>query len=258
MNVTIPPGGQPLGVNLGEAGARVANRGAGSISYSDTEAPFVAEGTIAANAAATLYGTQFFTSTVGAVLGVTELVPGPLGRAVDRQSAAVLPTGALGETTGGRSVPMASQAALTSGILRLGGWEMLAPGIPVNGIVIPSGSTAATTPTNQWFCLVRVSDRVVLAKTADDTTTAWAAGQNKSLAFAAPYVPTAYELVYKGVLVVATAVPTLVGWSVNVSVMTIPPIACGNSTTSLTDPASLGATAAAITPGPLNHYGYTV
>ena len=71
--VTLYPSGPPTGVDLGEAGAVVTNYGAGSVSYSDTAEPFVAEGTIAATATATLSGTQFFRATTGAVLGIVEL-----------------------------------------------------------------------------------------------------------------------------------------------------------------------------------------
>jgi hypothetical protein len=71
--VTLYPSGPPTGVDLGEAGAVVTNYGAGSVSYSDVAEPFVAEGTIAATATATLYGTQFFRATTGAVLGIAEL-----------------------------------------------------------------------------------------------------------------------------------------------------------------------------------------
>lgn len=172
------------------------------------------------------------------------------------QQRSAMPTGAISESGVGRYNAMSSQAALTSGTLRLGGLLVLPKGTAVNTVTITGGSTAAVTPTNQWFCLVRQSDLSVLAKTADDLTTAWGTSVNKTLTLAAPYTPTADELVYLGVLVVAGTVPTLVGWSVNQTVMAIAPIACGNSTTGLTTPASLGATAAAITASPLSHYGY--
>jgi hypothetical protein len=74
--VTLYPSGPPTGVDLGEAGAVVTNYGAGSVSYSDVAEPFVAEGTIAATATATLSGTQFFRATTGAVLGIVELDAG--------------------------------------------------------------------------------------------------------------------------------------------------------------------------------------
>jgi hypothetical protein len=71
--VTLYPSGPPTGVDLGEAGAVVTNYGAGTVSYSDVAEPFVAEGTIAASATATLSGTQFFRAATGAVLGIAAL-----------------------------------------------------------------------------------------------------------------------------------------------------------------------------------------
>lgn len=173
------------------------------------------------------------------------------------QQRSAIPTGAITEVGVGRYNAMSSQAVLTSGTLRLGGMCVLPKDRAVASITIPSGSTAATTPTNQWFCLVRVSDLAVLRKTADDTTVAWAASVNKTLSLSSTYTPTDDELVYLGILVVAATVPTILGWSINQSVTFIAPITCGNSTTGLTTPASLGGTAAAIgASAPLSHYGY--
>jgi hypothetical protein len=59
-------------VDLGASGAIVTNYGAGTVSYSDTADPFVAEGTIAPSASATLTGTQFFRAAAGAVLDIAE------------------------------------------------------------------------------------------------------------------------------------------------------------------------------------------
>lgn len=91
MALTLQPGGLPLGVNLGEDGAVVTNYGAGSVSYSDTEAPFVAEGTIASGAIATLNGTQFFVSAAGAVLDIRPL-PSPAARLLSVERGQLLPT----------------------------------------------------------------------------------------------------------------------------------------------------------------------
>jgi hypothetical protein len=59
-------------VDLGASGAVVTNYGTGTVSYSDTADPFVAEGTIAPSASATLTGTQFFRAAAGAVLNIAE------------------------------------------------------------------------------------------------------------------------------------------------------------------------------------------
>jgi hypothetical protein len=73
------PSGPPTGLDLGEAGSVVTNYGPGSVSYSDVAEPFVSEGTIAADDTATLAGTQFFRSAVGAVIGARALTPSAEG-----------------------------------------------------------------------------------------------------------------------------------------------------------------------------------
>lgn len=168
-----------------------------------------------------------------------------------------MPTGAIGEAGIGRFTGIASTSVLNSGVLRVGAMQMLPAGATVTNIVVAGGTVAAISPTNQWFSIIRVSDRSVLAKTVDDTTTAWGASTNKSLALSAPFTPTADELVYIGLVVAAGTVPTLMGWTIPASVTAIAPVTCGNSTSGLTDPASLGATAGAITAGQVSFYAYT-
>lgn len=173
------------------------------------------------------------------------------------QQRLAMPTGALSEGGFGRSIPLSSQALLTSGTLRLGSQMVLPKNRAVTAITIMGGSTAAVTPTNQWFALVRVSDLAVLGKTADDLTAAWGVSVNKTLTLTATYTPTDDELVWAAILVVAGTVPTIVGWSVNATVTGVVPVLGGNSTTGLTTPASLGGTALTPATGSaLNHYGY--
>lgn len=174
------------------------------------------------------------------------------------QQSLMMPTGAIAEVGMGRCTAMTSQAVLTSGTLRLCGLMVLPKGRPINTITMYAGSTAAITPTHQWFALVRVSDLAVLAKTANDLTTPWAGGAAKALTTAAPYTPADHELAWAAVLVVAGTVPTMIGWSVGVAaVVSAPPVLCGNSTAGLTTPASLGATAAAPSAGALTaSWGY--
>lgn len=173
------------------------------------------------------------------------------------QQRACMPAGAITEAGIGRFMPMGSQLVLTSGTLRVGAPMVLPKGATITSITIPAGSTGATSPTNQWFALVRYSDLAVLGKTADDGSTAWSASQNKTLVLATPYVAVDDELVAAAILVVAVTPPTIVGWSVNSNVTGVAPILGGNSTASLTNPASLGGSAAAVGSGSLlNHYAY--
>jgi hypothetical protein len=92
----------------------------------------------------------------------------------------------------------------------------LPKGAVVSNISFASGSTAAATPTNWWFTLHN-SAKVALARTADQTTTAWAANTVKTLAIAqttagsaTSYTTTYTGLHYLGVMIKATTVPSLV------------------------------------------------
>jgi hypothetical protein len=70
-----------------------------------------------------------------------------------------------------------------------------------------------TTPTRQWFCLVRRSDLTVLGSTVDDTTAAWNSGE-KQLALSTPYVPAVTEEAYVGLYVTAAGLPNMYGLNI--------------------------------------------
>lgn len=164
------------------------------------------------------------------------------------------PTGALDETMS-RLANISAASALTSGLLRLSGGIVIPAGEQITSITfITSG--AATTPSNQWFCLVKASNLSVLAKTVDDTTTAWGASTAKTLALSPAYTASADEAVYLGVVVVAAGMPTILSQTVSSIAGGVAPNIGGNSTTGLTTPASLGATAGAITATGAILYGY--
>lgn len=142
---------------------------------------------------------------------------------------------------------------LTSGTLYLAGGAVVPAEATVTKIGFCSGSTAADTPLNQWFCLVDAATLNVLAKTVDDEDAAWAADTVKELAITlTPYREGAVDrAVYIGICVVATDPPDLVGLSTHVELATLPPITAGDSDAALTDPSTLGATATAPTPNAL-------
>lgn len=124
----------------------------------------------------------------------------------------------------------------------------LPAGLVVTNIVWRSATTGAGTPLNQWFCLTD-SAFTVLVKTADDGATAWAANANKSLACSAAYTVVTTGLYFLGIMVKATTPPTLwcnavSGIGVALGPSTLAPVWGGQSTAALTNPASLGATAA--------------
>ncbi len=109
-----------------------------------------------------------------------------------------------------------SSAAMTSGVLYLVPiW--LPKGTVVSSLSFITGGTAVGTPTNYWFTL-HDRNRVALARTADQTTTAWAANTVKTLAVAqttagtaTSYTTTYSGLHYLGIMIKATTMPTIVG-----------------------------------------------
>jgi hypothetical protein len=155
------------------------------------------------------------------------------------------------EETINRPDVVSNAIPLTSGTLLLAGGAVIRAKQPVSRIGFVSGTTAGATLTAQWFALIRQSDLAVLAKTVDDAATAWPANTLKELALSAPYTPDDDTAVYLACLVAATTPPSLMGVAFANAVMAslggVASTVCGTSTTGLTNPASLGANAAAIT-----------
>jgi hypothetical protein len=77
-------------------------------------------------------------------------------------------------------------------------------------IAFRSGATAAGTPTNYWFALYSPAG-VLLAQTADQLTTAWAADTVMDLALATAQLISVSGLHFAAIMVKATTPPTLVG-----------------------------------------------
>lgn len=92
----------------------------------------------------------------------------------------------------------------------------LEAGDVVTSLTFVSGATEADTPTNYWFALYDDSTTpALIAQTADQTTTAWAAATVKTLALSAAYLVPRSGVYYAAVMVKATATPTLLGTAVN-------------------------------------------
>lgn len=153
-------------------------------------------------------------------------------------------TGTLSETIN-RNLAGANLSALTSGTLFLQAIYLRA-GMLVSNISFCSGGTAAGTPTNRFHALYDGS-RNLLAQSANQTTTAWAANTVQTLAMGTPYRVQTSGIYYLGLLVTATTVPTVVGTTAaaNAAIRGLAPILCGTSSTGLTT--SLPNPAAAIT-----------
>ena len=117
----------------------------------------------------------------------------------------------LGETIS-RQGQINSAYSMVSGTL-----QMTAMYLPANvtvGHLATCSSAAITTPTHWWFGLYD-SNRVQLAITADQTTTAWAANTYLPLAIAtialgasATFTTTYTGLYYFGIMVAASGSPT--------------------------------------------------
>jgi hypothetical protein len=122
----------------------------------------------------------------------------------------------------------------------------LTAGQLVSNISISSATTAAGTPTNGFVALFDGS-RNLLAQSANQTTTAWAANTLKTLAMTTPYRVTVSGLYYIGVMFTATTIQTCKGNTARVAsqLAGTAPIVAGNSTTGLTT--TLPNPAAAIT-----------
>ena len=163
---------------------------------------------------------------------------------------ALAPTGAVAETYPRMTGTGSSQTAPTSGRLHLSA-VYLPAGVTVSSITYLSGGTPGSGLTNQWFALYS-SALALLAQTADDTTTAWGSTTTKTLTIASPVTTTYSGLHYVGIMVAASTVPTLLGFTS--STHGIAPITNGSSTTGLTTTAP--STAAALTAQTTTPYAY--
>lgn len=108
----------------------------------------------------------------------------------------------------------ADLAALTTAV-------MLSVAVPcqigdmITTITFKSGATAGGTLANWWFALYSsASTPALLAQTADQTSTAWAANTAKSLDLATAQRIPSTGIYYAAIMVKATTVPTLIGASV--------------------------------------------
>lgn len=117
--------------------------------------------------------------------------------------------GAFARYNTGRIDANGDTAALTTQIMTSVAVNLQA-GDTITKLAFRSGATPAGTPTNWWFALYSPAG-VLLAQTADQTTTAWAADTVIDLPLATAQVIQTSGLHYAAIMVKATTVPTLVG-----------------------------------------------
>ncbi len=122
-------------------------------------------------------------------------------------------TGTVAETMPRELCTETNNGPLVSGRLFLQPIFLKAGQVATN-ISFFSATTAAGTPTNQFFCIYS-NDGLLLAQTANATTAAWAANTIKTLALTSPYTVPKTGVYQIGIMVTATTVPTLKGTSVS-------------------------------------------
>lgn len=157
----------------------------------------------------------------------------------------VMPTNAVAQSLP-RWIGVGNLSSLTSGTLVMQA-IMLRAGQVITTITYSCRTTALSGGNNQWFGLFD-ANRVCLAVTNDDTSTAWSSGALKSLNLTSPYTITTTGQYYVGIMVKATTVPTLAGIAnAATPLVTLAPKLMGSANTGLTTPFTVGNTAAALT-----------
>ncbi|MEO3860878.1 hypothetical protein [Acrocarpospora sp. B8E8] len=104
---------------------------------------------------------------------------------------------------------MSNAAALTTQVMTSVPLFLRA-GDVVTSLTTMSATTAANTPTNYWYALYNPSG-ALLRQTADQEDDAWVANTVKTLALTAPVTIATTGWHRVGIMVKATAVPTLAG-----------------------------------------------
>ena len=143
-------------------------------------------------------------------------------------------TGVLAETMPRETCPEVNTTVAVTGTLFLQAIRLTA-GQLVSNISLCSATTGATTPTN-YFAALYSGARALLARSADQTTTAFAANTYRTFAMLTAYrVPTS-GLYYIGYMMAATTVATLKGGTAKTGgqLGATVPILHGTSTTGLT------------------------
>lgn len=156
-----------------------------------------------------------------------------------------LPTSAVAENYP-RILGQAIDHQNTSGTLQVFAGPMLYAGEVINSATFNTGSTGSATLTNSWFCLIDPTNLSVLVK-SNNRTSDWGSFSSITLSLASGYTIPTSQVYYIGLCVTAGTTPAVRGagsWS---AYLTIGPRLSAKSTTGLTNPASLGATAAALT-----------
>jgi hypothetical protein len=149
-----------------------------------------------------------------------------------------------------RLLVTANQTAFTSGVMKSTPIYLRA-GDVVTNLTFVSGTTAAGTPTAWWFALYNTaSTPALLAQTADQTSTAWAAYTAKTLALSTPQTIATTGWHWAAISVTASTVPTLLGSVAFLDAVMSNAIVTGETRLAQTSGSGVGATAPATIASP--------
>jgi hypothetical protein len=136
------------------------------------------------------------------------------------------------------------QVALATGVMTAVRIKLVA-GDVITNVSFRSGQTAAGTPTAWWFALYsNAGTPALLAQTADQTSTAWAANTTKTLALATAQTISTTGFYWVAINVTATTPPSLLGS------IACAPIVTGEANLAVTSGSSLTTTATATLASP--------
>jgi len=136
------------------------------------------------------------------------------------------------------------QVALATGVMTAVRIKLMA-GDVITNISCRSGATAAGTPTAYWFALYsNAGTPALLAQTADQTSTAWAANTTKTLALSSAQTISTTGFYWVAIMVTATTPPSLLG------TIGVAPIVTGEANLSVASGSSLTTTATATLASP--------
>jgi hypothetical protein len=112
------------------------------------------------------------------------------------------------------------QVALATGVMTSVPIYLQA-GDVITNLSFRSGATAAGTPTAWWFALYSsAATPALLAQTADQTNTAWAANTTMTKALSSPVTISTTGIYWAAINVTATTPPTLLGCAVAPAIVT--------------------------------------
>lgn len=136
------------------------------------------------------------------------------------------------------------QVALATGVMTAVRIKLFA-GDVITNISVRSGATAAGTPTAYWVALYsNAGTPALLAQSADQTSTAWAANTTKTLALATAQTISKTDYYWVAIMVTATTPPTLLG------TIGVAPIVTGEANLSVSSGSTLTTTATATLASP--------